>query len=83
MATHVTFPPPRIAAVWSTLSQGVRAGLGEEGIVSAAVFRNLFHGSVEEAADVAREFGGVLEDAPILVDIWSCTPDAQSKYGTL
>ena len=59
MATRVVFPPPRIAALWVTLSQEVRASFQHEGIVSAAVFRNLFRGTVDEAAQVAEEFGGV------------------------
>ena len=70
MATTDAFPPPRIAALWVTLSHGVRAGFGCENIASAAVLRNLFKGSVEEAAEVAHKFGGIPEDAPIQTEIW-------------
>ena len=57
MATRVAFPPPRLASQWLTLSHGIRSGLGTEGIMSASLFRNLFHGTSDEAVQVAEEFG--------------------------
>ena len=78
MATLVSFPPPRLAALWSTLSEPLRTIFAVHGITSAAVFRNLFRGSLQEAREVSQEFGGGAGDAPVLVEVWEALAAAKA-----
>ena len=77
MATLVSFPPPRLVALYSTLSGPLRANLTAHGIVSAAVFRNLFCGSLQEAGELSDEFGGSHEDPQVLVELWNALAAAK------
>ena len=77
MATLVSFPPPRLVALWSTLADTLRTHLAVHGITSAAVFRNIFRGTLQEAREVSQEFGGGAEDAPVLLEIWEALAAAK------
>ena len=69
-AHPLPFPPRDLQVLWDSLSREVRRGLQTQGVDNAALFRHLFDGTLEDAAAVAREFGGATEDAELLVFLW-------------
>ena len=65
-AHPLPFPPRDLQVLWDSLPQGMRRGLQTQGIDNAVLFRQLFDGTLDNAAAVAREFGGAREDAELL-----------------
>ena len=66
----MAFAPPLLSGLVAGLSAGMRTTLAEQGVESAAVFRDLFDGTPEEAAELVVECGGNLGDVAVLVALW-------------
>ena len=76
----MAFVPPRMQSKFASLSGVLRAALVKRGFNSAALFRGMFDGTLEDALEVVREYGGIDGDANYLVELWvGLEPTAQSE----
>ena len=55
---------------WAALSRPLQAALQHYDLTDPVGFRGTFEGKLEEAKEMALEFGGTPENAPVLVALW-------------
>ena len=82
MATLSVASIPASRVLWQQLSPPVQASIMNSGMHDPALFRGLFDGSIAEACEVAREFGGRVQDWGVLRAIWVAAEDASHRSVT-